>query len=294
MMRKNNRFSVKKIVSVSASVLLFVAHASFSSVDIDTQQNILTADLNENDVILDNNVNIYFGAEIKQDSNSVEPSVTLFAENNGNKFRCNAKRSLNGDDYLVLESLALHLGKAGHLQVTSAQGNCTNISFTNLSNFVPKSSPSVNRDYGLMFPTVAGSTVYKPCTPRTAVTFGVALSGSLASTDCVYSFLHLNDTFFDKSPRYTDRFSFSAQPGQQIAISVTGNFDTFVTLRDANGGIVDRNDDSNNSTNSRIPAVNGTFLTIPDATLVSGNFVIEVTSYSSNTLGNYTLSLTKQ
>jgi len=89
------------------------------------------------------------------------------------------------------------------------------------------------------------------------------------------------------SSYYADRYSFSASAGQQVAILLTSAaFDTYLYLIGPSGSVIAQNDDGGGGTNSRIPSSSG-FYSLP----ASGTYTIEVTSYSTNKTGNYTLSL---
>lgn len=111
----------------------------------------------------------------------------------------------------------------------------------------------------------------------TPVNFGQPVQGALTNADCV-------------SPlqgRPADRYSFSGTAGQQITIQASSaNLDPFLYLIDSNGKIIAADDDGGGERDSRIPASSG-FFTLPS----SGTFIIEVTSGSRNTTGDYLLSL---
>lgn len=115
----------------------------------------------------------------------------------------------------------------------------------------------------------------------TGVTFGITSNGSLATNDCTAGARGAN--------YYTDRYSFTGTPGQQIAIQLSGSFDTFVNLKNPAGSVIASNDDGGGGTNSRIPATSGNF-TIPAG--ATGTYVIEVTSYSTFAIGSYSLTVT--
>lgn len=109
------------------------------------------------------------------------------------------------------------------------------------------------------------------------VSLGVANNGSLAATDCTNG---ARGTTY-----YTDRFGISVNAGQQISILLTSStFDTYVYLKSPAGTVLVSNDDGGGGTNSRIPATSGTY-TIP----ATGTYIIEVTSYSAQVTGAYTL-----
>jgi hypothetical protein len=90
---------------------------------------------------------------------------------------------------------------------------------------------------------------------------------------------------------YTDRYTFTGAPGQAVTILLTAaSFDTYLYLRDPAGTVIKSDDDGGGGTNSRIPASSGTY-TLPAGS--SGTYTIEVTSYSQNKTGAYTLSFTQ-
>lgn len=113
----------------------------------------------------------------------------------------------------------------------------------------------------------------------TNLSFGQAANGALAATDCTNG--------ARGAAYYTDRYSFYATAGQQISILLTSTaFDSYVYLKNPGGTVMTSNDDGGGGTNSRIPATSGTY-TIP----ATAAYTIEVTSYSTQTTGAYTLIL---
>ena len=87
---------------------------------------------------------------------------------------------------------------------------------------------------------------------------------------------------------YVDAYTFSANAGQKILITmVTAQFDTFLYLLNTDGTFLILNDDSNGSTNSRIPPGSGVF-TLPN----TGTYTILASSYDPGVTGSYTLRLT--
>ena len=115
-----------------------------------------------------------------------------------------------------------------------------------------------------------------PCNTDTPLVVGQSFNGALTSGDC-----HLSDG------TYIDFYSFSGSAGQPIAVSMNSSvFDTYLYLLDADGNIVDQNDDTGNTSDSRIP-VDGGVITLPS----TGTFYIGANSYDSNTFGAYTISL---
>ncbi len=153
------------------------------------------------------------------------------------------------------------------IEVSSYSGSTTGAYTLSLSvsTAVSSSSSSVSTCYGNL--SALNATNY----------------GQLAVTDCTNG--------ARGAGYYTDRHSFVASPGTQVAIQLTSSaFDTFVYLKNPAGTVIASNDDGGGGTNSRIPAGSGYF-TIPAG--ASGTYIIEVTSYGQNATGNYTLLLTQ-
>ena len=135
---------------------------------------------------------------------------------------------------------------------------------------------------GLNFIVTQAGTGGNSCTV-TPINAGQLVNGSLAPGDC-QSPLRIKDG----ARPFADRYSFNANSGQPMVISLTStDFDTYLYLLDANGSVIAQNDDTGPSGNSRIPAGSG-FFTLPS----SGAFTIDATSFQSSGAGNYTLSLT--
>jgi len=127
----------------------------------------------------------------------------------------------------------------------------------------------------------ADSMYYRSQCTVTPISVPTTISGSLASTDCRSSLRGNLD-------RYADRYSFIGTAGQQVAIALSSSaFDTYLYLVPPSGSTVG-DDDGGGGTNSRIPAGSG-YYTLP----VSGTYIIEVTSYSANATGSYTLTVTR-
>lgn len=113
----------------------------------------------------------------------------------------------------------------------------------------------------------------------TPINIGQTVSGSLSTGDC--------RSPVRGSSYYADRYSFSASAGQQVAILLTSSaFNTYLYLISPSGSVIAQDDDGGGGTNSRIPPGSG-FYRLPS----SGTYIIEVTSYVANSIGNYTLSL---
>lgn len=128
----------------------------------------------------------------------------------------------------------------------------------------------------------ATSSAIDVCSSSVSVVFGTNHSGYLAAGDCTNGVRGAN--------YYTDRYSFTAAPGQQITVLLTSSaFDSYVYLKNPSGAVIASDDDGGGNRNSRIPASSGTF-TIPAG--VAGTYVIEVTSYSTMQVGNYLLFVT--
>jgi hypothetical protein len=116
----------------------------------------------------------------------------------------------------------------------------------------------------------------------TPIAPGQTVNGDLSTNDC-------------QSPVrgngfYTDRFSFTAVAGQQVAITVSSNnaptTDTFLTLLGPNGAVILTDDDSGGLTNSRLPGGTG-LLTLG----LPGTYLIEVGTFESGGTGPYSLNL---
>lgn len=119
------------------------------------------------------------------------------------------------------------------------------------------------------------------CGSPASISSGQTVNGSLASTDCRYP---------AGSDHYSDAYTFSGTSGQQISITMSsGAFDTLLFLVGPNGVQITSDDDGGGGTNSRIPASSG-FFTLPS----TGTYTIQASSFSANTAGTYSLSLTSQ
>lgn len=119
------------------------------------------------------------------------------------------------------------------------------------------------------------------CGNPTLISAGQTINGALASTDC---------RFPVGGEHFSDAYTFSGTAGQQISIAMSSSaFDTFLHLVAPNGSVLTTNDDGGGGTNSRIPATSG-FLTLPS----TGTYTIQASSFSANTSGSYTLTLTIQ
>ncbi len=93
---------------------------------------------------------------------------------------------------------------------------------------------------------------------------------------------------------YVNRYSFSAQAGQQLNVTMSSTaFDTFLLLIGPDGRVIDYNDDRPylpNSSNSNLPSITGTGNAIE---LGDGVYTIEATSYDSDEIGSYRLALNR-
>jgi len=88
------------------------------------------------------------------------------------------------------------------------------------------------------------------------------------------------------SSYYTDRYSFEAAPGQQVAFQLSGAFDAYLYIKNPSGAVIASNDNGGGGTSARIPATSGVF-TLPSG--AAGTYVVEVTSFSAFATGAYTL-----
>ena len=117
------------------------------------------------------------------------------------------------------------------------------------------------------------------CAQNQPINFGQPVQGTLAAGDC------LNPIEGDGSR--VDEYTFSGTAGQQIAVSMSATFDTFLYLLNPDGSVLAVNDDANAnvSTDSRIPPTG--FVTLPS----SGIYSILANSFRPEDGGPYTLNL---
>ncbi|MBS1793881.1 MAG: VCBS repeat-containing protein [Acidobacteria bacterium] len=114
-----------------------------------------------------------------------------------------------------------------------------------------------------------------PCNSDTPIAFDAPVNGSLGGGDC-----QLQDGTF------IDFYSFSGRAGQPVAISMSSSqFDTYLYLLDDAGNVIDSNDDSGPTTDSRIP-MDGGVITLP----YTGVFYIGANSYDPSS-GTYSITL---
>lgn len=159
----------------------------------------------------------------------------------------------------------------------SGVGNGTVSFFIAANSGVERSAtmPVAGKTFTVTQLTGAGSS----CNPIASLASGDGYGGALSSTDCTGG--------ARGSGYFTDRYSFTGTPGQQVAFRLTSSaFDTYLSLRNPSGTVIASNDDGGGGTNSRIPATSGVF-TLPAGS--SGTYIIEVTSYSAGATGAYTL-----
>jgi hypothetical protein len=118
------------------------------------------------------------------------------------------------------------------------------------------------------------------CAQNQPINFGQTINGSLATGDC------LNPIEGDGSR--VDEYTFTGSAGQQIAVSMSASFDTFLYLLNPDGSVLAVNDDANAnvSTDSRIPPTG--FITLPS----SGVYSILANSFRPEDGGAYTVTLT--
>ena len=108
-------------------------------------------------------------------------------------------------------------------------------------------------------------------------------SGQLSTSDCLSRYRVVST---DLRP-YADHYTFSGTAGHRVAIVATsGSFDGYMYLVGPTGSVVAFDDDGAGYPNARIPAGTG-YYTLPS----TGTYTIEVTSYSINAVGAYTLKL---
>jgi hypothetical protein len=118
------------------------------------------------------------------------------------------------------------------------------------------------------------------CAQNQTINFGQTINGTLANGDC------LNPIEADGSR--VDEYTFTGSAGQQIAVSMSATFDTFLYLLRPDGTVLIANDDANPdvSTNSRIPPTG--FITLES----TGVYSILANSFRPEDGGPYTVTLT--
>ncbi|MGH9941632.1 MAG: pre-peptidase C-terminal domain-containing protein [Pyrinomonadaceae bacterium] len=100
-------------------------------------------------------------------------------------------------------------------------------------------------------------------------------NGALTASDCVLP---------DGS--HYDLYTFSATAGQQVAISMSGNFDTYLALVAPDGEVLAEDNNGGGGTNARIPQSTG-FAALP----ATGTYNIIATSFAAGVTGNYSVTL---
>jgi len=108
----------------------------------------------------------------------------------------------------------------------------------------PKSSPRKG--------TAPAARGIQPLQSFACTTLGIncisTVSGALTSDDCVGP-----DPLSPGDTSFYDAWTFQGTAGQNVTITMSGSFDTFLWLFDSNGNELDYNDDiSDTNTNSRI------------------------------------------
>jgi hypothetical protein len=133
---------------------------------------------------------------------------------------------------------------------------------------------------GLKIPITQSGVV--PDCGNTPIAFGQTLNGSIVDGDC-HSPVRGNGFL-------ADRYTFNAGIGQRVTITANspspGSPDMFLTLLGPNGVVLITDDDSGGSTNAKIPGGNRG-LTLG----LAGTYTIEVTTFTVQGRGNYTVSL---
>ncbi|WP_052417169.1 pre-peptidase C-terminal domain-containing protein [Cellvibrio mixtus] len=164
-------------------------------------------------------------------------------------------------------------------QLSSSSQQPGSIFSSSISSIMPSSahsSSSVAKTSSRSSSSTSSATNNIPCDINPVI-FGTTQSGALASTDCRAGARGQN--------YFVDQYVFNGVAGQQINIQLASTaFNTYLILKNASGTVIASNDNSGNSNNSRIPASSPTY-TLP----VTGKFTIEVTSFSTFSMGAYTL-----
>ena len=114
-----------------------------------------------------------------------------------------------------------------------------------------------------------------PCANADPITLSQPVNGDLANTDCILT-----------DGRAIDYYDFHGTAGQPVFISETSNtLDTYLYLFDDTGQLIDYNDDSGATTDSRIP-LDGGVMILP----YTGDYFIGASSYDP-VAGSYTLTV---
>ena len=114
------------------------------------------------------------------------------------------------------------------------------------------------------------------------ISLGQTINGALTANDCQSS---------QRTNTFADQYSFFGSAGEQVSIAMSrtgaSTIDTYLYLIGPTGSVVTENDDIVlGDLNSRIPPTG--FFSLP----VTGNYVIEATSFDQNFTGTYSLTLT--
>lgn len=132
-----------------------------------------------------------------------------------------------------------------------------------------------SNNWGAWWGRISGSS--STCT-STPISVGQTVTGTLSAASCRYP---------AGGEKFANPYTFTGTAGQQIAITMSGAFDTFLYLVGPTGTQLTFDDDGGGGTNSRIPATSG-FFSLPS----SGTYTIQASAFALGTGGSYTLSLT--
>ena len=113
------------------------------------------------------------------------------------------------------------------------------------------------------------------CPTKVAITPGQTINGTLSNSDCALG----DGSFFDE-------YTFTATAGQQLFVTMSATFDTYLFLLDPSNNDT-QDDDGGGGTNSRIPTGSG-FYTAP----ATGTYAILANSFDPGVTGNYAVTLT--
>jgi hypothetical protein len=135
---------------------------------------------------------------------------------------------------------------------------------------------------GLYRLSVADGSGYRaPETPRPTAAAGHAAGGLMRVGDTVGGELQRGDETLD-SGEYVDTYRFQGTRGQRVAVELTSSaFDAYTILRTPSGEQID-NDDGQDGTDSRLDTVLSE----------TGEYAVQVTSYSAGETGSYRFSVT--
>ncbi|MEP6922110.1 MAG: PPC domain-containing protein, partial [bacterium] len=138
-------------------------------------------------------------------------------------------------------------------------------------------APNTTGPYSVTLTFGSGGGTVCPPTP-TPIASGQTLNGTLSATDCVLQ----DNTAYDS-------FSFTANAGQQVAITMTSTsqVDPYLFLVAPDGSTIGEDDNGGGGTSARIPPIAGTFGSLP----ATGTYIIFANTLQPTQFGNYSVTL---